>query len=171
MTKYEVVFCIINAGYVDLVMDAAREVGARGGTVIHARGTANKEAEKFFQITIQPDKDIVMILVPASIKDAVLHAVYQSAGLKTAGQGIAFAMPVDNVVGLSGGADNEAAAKKEKKEEKADEKKAAVEGDKKTVAEGEKKAAVEGDKKPEKKEAKEEAAESATQETAEKDGE
>ena len=161
MTKYEVVFCIINAGYVDLVMDAAREVGARGGTVIHARGTANKEAEKFFQITIQPDKDIVMILVPANIKDNVLHAVYQSAGLKTAGQGIAFSMPVDNVVGLSGAADKEAPAKKEKKEEKADEKKVTEE----------KKTAAEEHKTPEKKEEKGTPEEGAAQELAEKDGE
>ncbi|MDE7394780.1 MAG: P-II family nitrogen regulator [Clostridiales bacterium] len=101
---YEVIMCIINAGYSELVMDAAKEVGAGGGTVIHARGTANQEAEKFFQITIQPDKDIVMILVPSQIKDDVLHAVYQSAGLKTAGQGIAFSMPVDSVVGLSAAA-------------------------------------------------------------------
>ena len=64
-------------------------------------GTANKEAEEFFHIIIQPDKEIVMILVPEEIKDAVLHAVYNSAGLKTAGQGIAFSMAVDNVVGLS----------------------------------------------------------------------
>ncbi len=87
MSDYEAVFCIVNAGYSDIVMDAAREVGARGGTVIHARGTANKEAEQFFQITIQPDKEIVMILVPSDIKDAVLHALYRDAGLKTAGQG------------------------------------------------------------------------------------
>ena len=93
MSDYEAVFCIVNAGYSDIVMDAAREVGARGGTVIHARGTANKEAEQFFQITIQPDKEIVMILVPSDIKDAVLHALYRDAGLKTAGQGIAFSMP------------------------------------------------------------------------------
>lgn len=98
---YEAIFCIVNAGYSDMVMDAAKEVGARGGTVIHARGTANKEAEKLFQITIQPDKDIVMILVPADIKDAVLRALYNNAGLKTAGQGIAFSMAVDSVVGIS----------------------------------------------------------------------
>ncbi len=111
---YEVVFCIVNSGYSDVVMDAAREVGARGGTVIHARGTANKEAEKYFHITIQPDKDIVMILVPAKIKDAVLHAVYQNAGLKTAGQGIAFSMAVDNVVGLTdSAAEVKAAAEKQ----------------------------------------------------------
>ncbi|MDE7380340.1 MAG: P-II family nitrogen regulator [Clostridia bacterium] len=101
MAEYEVVLCIVNAGYSDIVMDAAREVGARGGTVIHARGTANKEAEQFFHITIQPDKEIVMILVTTDIKDAVLHAVYQNAGLKSAGQGIAFALPVDDVVGIS----------------------------------------------------------------------
>lgn len=98
---YEVIFCIVNAGFSETVMDAAKEVGARGGTVIHARGTANKEAEQFFHITIQPDKEIVMILVPTDIKDGVLHAIYQHAGLKTAGQGIAFSMAVDNVVGIS----------------------------------------------------------------------
>lgn len=103
-TKYEVIFCIVDAGYSELVMDAAKEVGARGGTVISARGTANKEAEQFFQIIIQPNKEIVMILVPENIKDAVLHALYQAAGLKTAGHGIAFSMPVESAVGLASGA-------------------------------------------------------------------
>ena len=98
---YEVILCIVNTGFTDVVMDAARDKGARGGTVLHARGTANKEAEEFFHISIQPDKEVVMILVTSDIKDAVLHAVYQAAGLKTAGQGIAFALPVTNVVGLS----------------------------------------------------------------------
>ena len=98
---YEVIFCIVNAGYSELVMDAAKEVGARGGTVMHAKGTANKEAEQFFNISIQPDKEVVMILVPKEIKDDVLHAVYKNAGLKSEGSGIAFSMPVNKVVGLS----------------------------------------------------------------------
>lgn len=99
--SHELIICIVNTGFTDVVMAAAREVGARGGTVLHGRGTANKEAEEFFHISIQPDKEMVMILVPSEIRDAVLHAVYQAAGLKTAGQGIAFAMPVTNVVGIS----------------------------------------------------------------------
>ena len=99
--KHEMILCIVNTGFSDIVMDAAKEVGARGGTVLHARGTANKEAEEFFHITIQPDKEIVMILVPSDIKDAVLHSIYQKAGLKTAGQGIAFSMPASHVVGIS----------------------------------------------------------------------
>lgn len=97
--KYEVIFCVVNAGYSELVMDAAREVGAKGGTVMHAKGTANKEAEKFFNIAIQPDKEIVMILVPQEIKDDVLHAIYRQAGLKSEGSGIAFSMPVNAAVG------------------------------------------------------------------------
>lgn len=97
MNGYEVILCIVNAGFSELVMDAAKEEGARGGTVIHARGTANKEAEQFFRITIQPDKEIVMILVPSDIKDKVLHAIYRNAGLKSEGQGIAFSLPVDDV--------------------------------------------------------------------------
>ena len=99
--KYEMILCIVNAGYSELVMDAAKEEGARGGTVIHARGTANKEAEEFFHIAIQPDKEIVLILVPAEIKDNVLHAIYRNAGLKSDGKGIAFSVPVDEVVGIS----------------------------------------------------------------------
>ena len=103
MKKYshEVIFCIVNAGFTEAVMDAAREVGATGGTVIHARGTANSEAEKMWGIVIQPEKEIVMIIVKSEIKDSVLHALYKSVGLNTPGQGIAFSLPVDSVVGLS----------------------------------------------------------------------
>ena len=97
---HEVIFCIVNAGFTDTVMDAAREAGAGGGTVIHARGTANSEAEKAFGIVVQPEKEVVMIIVKSEIRDAVLHALYKSVGLNTAGQGIAFSLPVDSVVGL-----------------------------------------------------------------------
>ena len=100
--KHEVIFCVVNAGFSDAVMDAAKEFGARGGTVIHARGTANSEAERLFEITVQPEKEIVMILVPTEIKNDILHALYRAVGLKTPGQGIAFSMPVDAAVGLTG---------------------------------------------------------------------
>ena len=98
--KYEMITCIVNAGFSDIVMDAAKAAGAGGGTVIHGRGTANKEAEQYFKITVQPEKDIVMLIVPARIKDRVLHAIYKNAGLDTNGQGIAFSVPVNQAVGL-----------------------------------------------------------------------
>jgi len=92
--KYELVMCIVNAGYSTNVMEAARSAGAKGGTIIRARGSANPQAEEFFNITIQPDKEIVMILVPKEIKDDVLKAVYNENGLAKEAQGIAFSLPV-----------------------------------------------------------------------------
>lgn len=108
--EHEMIVCIVNAGFSDDVMTAARECGARGGTVLHARGTANSEAETFFRITIQPEKEIVMILVPSAIKEDILHAIYRNVGLKTPGQGIAFSMPVDGAVGLFEGSGEEPSA-------------------------------------------------------------
>ncbi len=98
--EYEMIICLVNAGFSDAVMDAARKEGVSGGTVIHAHGTANKEAEEIFKITIQPEKDMVMMIVPAKIKDKVLHALYKNVGLDSAGQGIAFSVPVSQTVGL-----------------------------------------------------------------------
>ena len=99
--KHEMVVCIVNDGYSEAVMKAAREVGAKGGTVVSAKGTANPEAEKFFNITIQPEKEMVMILVPSAIKAEVLQALYKEVGLDTPGQGIAFSLPVDGVIGIA----------------------------------------------------------------------
>lgn len=99
--KYEMVFCVVNSGFTESVMEAAKDAGARGGTVIHGRGTANKDAEEKFRITVQPDKEIIMIIVPEEIKDDVLTAIYNNAGLSTPSQGIAFSMTVDRAIGLS----------------------------------------------------------------------
>ena len=101
MTNHEVVFCIVNSGYAEAVMDSAREAGATGGTVLHASGTANPQAERFFGLTIEPSKDMVMILIDSEIKETVLHKLYHDVGLKTACQGIAFTLPVNDVVGLT----------------------------------------------------------------------
>lgn len=99
--QFEMVFAIVNSGYTDDVMEAVRACGATGGTILNARGTANTEVEKFFGISISSEKEIVMIIISKDIKDAVLHAIYQKVGLGTLGQGIAFTVPVDDVVGIT----------------------------------------------------------------------
>ena len=99
--QYEAIFCIVNAGFSDVVMAAARKAGAGGGTIFKCRGTASHEAEEMFKIRIQPEKEMVMLLVSAEIKDRVLKALYDAAGLDSAGQGIAFSLPVERAVGLN----------------------------------------------------------------------
>ena len=98
--KYEVIFCIVNAGFSEVAMSAAKKAGARGGTVLHGRGTGSRKAEELFNITIQPEKELVMILVPADIKDKVMNTLYEEAGLASACHGIAFSLPVERAIGL-----------------------------------------------------------------------
>ncbi|MBR0295023.1 MAG: P-II family nitrogen regulator [Bacilli bacterium] len=100
MDKFVLIIAMVNTGFTELVMDAARSEGAYGGTVVHARGTGNKEMEKRFGIIITPDKEMVLIVVNDKISDKVLKAIYEKAGLQTKGQGIAFSLPVEDVVGL-----------------------------------------------------------------------
>lgn len=127
MDKYVLIIALVNTGFTELVMDAARSEGAQGGTVVHARGTGNKEMEKRFGIVITPDKEMVLILVNEKISDKILKAIYDKAGLQTKGQGIAFSLPVEDVVGLK--INNfEEEDKKKKKEAPAEE---ATEEDKK----------------------------------------
>ena len=98
---YELIFCIVNTGFSGTVMDAARSAGATGGTLLRARGSAGKEAEEFFHIQIEPEKEIVMILAPADIKDDIMSSIYKQAGLASAGQGIIFSLPVTRTAGLT----------------------------------------------------------------------
>lgn len=99
--RYDLILVIINKGYTDLVMDAARRNGARGGTIMTARGTGNPAIEKFYSITITPEKEVVMILVDRAITDKVLKGIYDASGLQTAGQGIAFVVPAGRTAGLT----------------------------------------------------------------------
>ena len=99
--QYEAVFCVVNAGFSDQVMFAARKGGAAGGTILKGRGTTSTEAEEMFNITIQPEKEVVIILVPAESKDTVLRMIYSKAGLESEAHGIAFSVPVTSTVGLT----------------------------------------------------------------------
>ncbi len=97
---HEMVFCIINSGFSETVMDAAKEAGARGGTVMSGHGTANKEAEEKFGIPIQSDKEILMIIVKKELKDDVLSAIYKVAGVDSPSRGIVFSLPVSATAGI-----------------------------------------------------------------------
>lgn len=99
-SNYEVILAIVNDGFADDVMAVAKEQGARGGTIINARGVAKEDAAAFFGINVHSEKEIVMIVVPKEIKDDVLNAIYKEMGMAKKAQGIAFSLPVTDVAGL-----------------------------------------------------------------------
>ena len=97
---HKCIFAIVNNGFSEEAMDAAKASGATGGTILNGRGTMSKGAEKFFNISIQPEKEIVMILAKDELVDGILKSLYNAIGPATQAQGIAFAMPVDEVAGI-----------------------------------------------------------------------
>lgn len=86
----DVITIILNKGYADDAMAAARKAGAGGGTVINARGTAREDDAKFFGMHIVPEKEMLLIVVEHTKKDAVLEAVRTLPCLSEPGSGIAF---------------------------------------------------------------------------------
>ena len=98
--NHEVIFVIVNAGFAEEAMDVARAEGVRGGTILGARGVAREQEAAFFGITIQPEKEILMMVVEKTIKDKVLNALYSQMGMAKKAKGIAFSLPVSDVAGL-----------------------------------------------------------------------
>lgn len=97
---YEVIFAIVNEGYAEDVMDVARQQGAKGGTILNARGVAREEAAAFFGISLNIEKEIVMMVVPKDIKNDILNAIYKEMGMAKKAQGIVFSLPVTDTAGL-----------------------------------------------------------------------
>ncbi|HKL74173.1 MAG TPA: P-II family nitrogen regulator [Clostridia bacterium] len=99
MVAYSLLIAIVNRGYSEKVMMAAQAAGARGGTVMHARGTGSLDATKVLGITIEPEKDIILILTEKSARQDIMRAIYKEAGLTKEGRGIVISLPVEDVIG------------------------------------------------------------------------
>ena len=97
----EMIMTVVNKGEFATVMEAAKAAGATGGTMIHGRGLGGSEAEKFLGITINPEKDIVLILVPTAQKHTIMKAINEALTIGKAGNGICFALPVSSAFGLA----------------------------------------------------------------------
>ncbi len=88
--SYEMINMIVNKGYAEDAMAAARKAGARGGTIIAARGTAKEGDAKFFGMEIVPEKEMLMILVPCNQKEEIIASIKQLKCFEKAGSGIIF---------------------------------------------------------------------------------
>jgi len=98
---HDLIVSIVNHGYSDELMNTARAAGATGGTVISARGQTHEGAVKFFGVSVQDEKEVLLILTAREKKVKIMQAVCEKHGLNSEAQGIVFSIPVDDVVGLS----------------------------------------------------------------------
>lgn len=100
ISMYKKLTVIVNRGMSDDVMEIARKSGVTGGTIMHGRGTGSEYTEKLFGIEIEPEKDLVMILMPSDLVDKVVNNIYQELHMDDPGNGILFVEPVIEVRGL-----------------------------------------------------------------------
>lgn len=99
--KYDLIISIVKRGYSDFVVDAARDAGATGGTIVHGRGTGIHEKQKFLGISLQPEKEMVLILVDRDKKVDTMKAICDRANFDDYNRGICFSVPVNDVMGMS----------------------------------------------------------------------
>lgn len=96
MANYQMINVIVNKGYAEDAMAAARKAGAGGGTIIGARGTAKEGDAAFFGTKIVPEKDMLMILVPSDKKEDIVKAIKDLPCFAEAGSGIIFCNEAQN---------------------------------------------------------------------------
>ena len=97
--EYELIITIVKEGYSDLVMQAAKKEKATGGTVIYGRSLESSRTI-LANLTIEPEKDIVLNIVPKEIKKQVMESINKETGVKTEARGLIMSIPIDNVIGL-----------------------------------------------------------------------
>lgn len=95
-TTHQLITIIVNKGYADDAMAAARNAGATGGTILSARGTARPGDETFFGVEIVPEKDMLLVLAENSKANQIIDAVKELDCLSKPGSGIVFSNPAEN---------------------------------------------------------------------------
>jgi len=98
--EFDLIVTIINKGWADEIVEAARSAGAEGGTVLYERGAGVHERKSFFGILIEPEKEVVLTLIPRERTQSVLQAIIKAGQLERPGTGIAFVLDVSQVAGI-----------------------------------------------------------------------
>ena len=98
--RFKLVLSSVKADITDHIVDAAKEAGATGATIIPARGTGIHEAKSFFGLSLEAQTDIIMLLVEEHLVCKILDSIKEAGEFHKPGTGIAFVVPVEHVVGL-----------------------------------------------------------------------
>jgi len=97
---HDLIVTIVRKGWVERVIEASKKAGAEGGTIIPGRGTGIHESKKLLGIPIEPEKEILLTLVPKETTDHVLEAIIEAGELNKKGTGVGFVVDLKKVVGI-----------------------------------------------------------------------
>lgn len=98
--QFDLIFTIVNKGSCQIVVKASKEAGAEGGTIVIGRGTGIRETKTLLGIPIEPEKEIVLTIVPQNITEKVLSSIVEAGKLDKPGAGITFVIELKKVAGI-----------------------------------------------------------------------
>lgn len=97
---HDAIFVVVDKGKAENVIDAATQAGARGGTIINARGSGIHETNKLFAMEIEPEKEIVLVLCEKKLTESIVSTVREKIQIDEPGNGIIFTQNVNKTYGL-----------------------------------------------------------------------
>jgi len=97
---YNAIYVVVDKGKAENVIEAANNAGARGGTIINARGSGIHETQKLFSIEIEPEKEKVLIITKTETKNSIVESIKTNLKIEEPGKGIMFVLDVNEVYGL-----------------------------------------------------------------------
>ena len=102
--KFKLIIVIVADDKTDQVVDAARSAGATGCTVItSARGEGLNPPSTFMGLTLEGQRDVVLMLVEGHLSRHVLERIAADARFEQEpGVGIAFQLDIEDAIGLGG---------------------------------------------------------------------
>lgn len=100
-TKYELVVSIVEKGKASGLIEVVKQEGAEGSTIFNARGAGIHDSKKMFGMSIEPEKEIMLTVVPESIRRNVVEAIERKCKLDEPGTGIGFVVNVQELFGVN----------------------------------------------------------------------
>lgn len=98
---HHLIVTIVTEGYSEKVMNTAKNAGAGGGTLINGRSIYQTNSKRqFLGFSIEPEKDVILIVTDEDKKNDIMNAIVKETGLKTEGGGIIFSLPITDAIGL-----------------------------------------------------------------------
>ena len=97
---YNAIYVVVDKGKAENVIEAANKAGARGGTILNARGSGVHETQKLFSIEIEPEKEEVLIITKTEMKDSIITSIKTDLKIEEPGTGIMFVLDVEEVYGM-----------------------------------------------------------------------
>lgn len=99
-SMYQLIITIVNRGDASDVIDAAEAAGSKGGTIINARGSGIHETQRLFNMDIEPEKEMVIILSKEDVTDSIVTSIREAIKIDEPGNGIIFIQDVNQTYGI-----------------------------------------------------------------------